>query len=89
MTWLAETPRAVVRAHLLMLPRLGAEDSLSTAQRVAVGTGSLKADALRDLMQGWLRVAHAGRPPKRGMSQASLKAMGKSVGIGFRRVPKP
>jgi hypothetical protein len=88
MTWLAETPRAVVRAHLLMLPRIGAEESLLTAQRIAVGTGSLKADALRDLMRSWQRVADAGRPPKRATSQASLKAMGKAVGIGYRKVPK-
>ena len=89
MTWLAETPRAVVRAHLLMLPRIGAEESLLTAQRIAVGTGSLKADACRDLMRDWLRVASAGQPLKRAVSRASLRAMGKAAGIGYRTVPKP
>jgi hypothetical protein len=88
MTWLAETPRAVVRAHLLMLPRLDAEESLSAAQRVAVGTGSLKGNAGPALIRDWLRVAHRDRPSTRGMSPASLKARGKAVGIGFRKVPR-
>jgi predicted GNAT family N-acyltransferase len=83
MMWLDETPRAVVRAHLRMLPRLQAEESLHAAERVAVGSASLKREASGNLVREWLRLARGDQPPERLTAQA----MG-SAGIGYRRVVK-
>ncbi|KKM71009.1 hypothetical protein LCGC14_1435020 [marine sediment metagenome] len=42
MTWLAVTPQAVVHAHLEMLERLRAEESMTTATATAIGSRGLK-----------------------------------------------
>jgi ribose 5-phosphate isomerase len=90
MTWLAETPRAVVRAHLLMLPRLQAEESLREVQRIGVGTGSLKAETIRTLLSGWARTSDNSQsePVKRSRARR-LKAFAAAAGVGIRKVLKP
>lgn len=41
MTWLAGTPQAVVKAHLDMIDRIKAEESMSRAVETAIGTHAL------------------------------------------------
>jgi hypothetical protein len=88
MQWLTEVPRAVVHAHLVMLPRLEADESLAAVQRTAAGSGAMKQGAQRELVQAWARLAKgeaghgAGRPAP---SPAALAG----IGIGVRRRSKP
>ena len=56
-TWLAVTPLALVRAHVAMLPRLRAEESMRLAEATAVGAGTLTREASRDIVRQWEREA--------------------------------
>lgn len=47
----------MVRACLEMMPRLSAEESLTEALRIAVGTGSLSKEALTETRDQWSRAA--------------------------------
>lgn len=87
MTWLADTPRAVVRAHLRMLPRLEAEEALAAVDRTAVGTGSLKSDASKTLVKRWIDLVRAGAPPKRKTGR-QLAASAAASGITVRKVKR-
>ena len=80
MTWLAATPSAVVRACASMLPRLHAEESLTTASRVALGSGTLEPKSARDLQYRWAKTADGGRTKTR---KATPEALAR-VGIGVR-----
>ena len=91
MTWLDRTPRAIVRACLLMLPRLQAEESLLTSQRIAVGTGSMKSADSRQITSGWIRaMRNQGTSMAPGpSSKASIRAFCANGGMGYVRTPKP
>jgi hypothetical protein len=86
MQWLERTPRAVVRAHLRMLPRLAASDSLAMVTRIAAAiVGGQEAQAL---IRSWTERAGgepAAKPPE---SPAERKARLTQYGIKHRRVPK-
>lgn len=87
MHWLAEIPQAVVNAHVAMLPRLDAEESLLAAMRVGVGSGSLKKDAAQSIQREWSR--RANRTPR--LSPFSTLPPPHKVGakgFGVRKVPK-
>ncbi len=83
MMWLAETPRALVRACLRMLPRLHAEEALRVSERVAVGSGTLPREARAPLIHGWIRAARGQQSPER----ATPADLGRA-GIGVHRVIK-
>jgi hypothetical protein len=86
MRWLDRTPRAIVRAHLRMLPRIEAGESLLTAERVAVGTGSMKGDAGRDLARHWADTARGERQVERPRSAKARRAALASAGVGYHTV---
>jgi hypothetical protein len=70
MMWLERLPIRIVRDFAEMLPRLQAEESLLTADRVALGAGTLKQDAARELGRRWER---ATRDPGARDSRARVK----------------
>lgn len=51
---------SMLRACLVMLPRLAASERLAAALTTAVGTGAMKEDDRKDLQAEWIREA---RPP--------------------------
>lgn len=79
MDWLDGFPRAVVWAHVAMLPRIEAGESLLAVERIAVAVGG-GADTIR----AWQRVAHVETARVRRATPADLKALG----FGYRKVPK-
>jgi hypothetical protein len=68
-----------------MRPRLEAEESLLAHDRVAVGTGGLKAGQARKLMTQWRQTAQGGR--KSARRPRSPQALGR-IGIGYRVIEK-
>jgi hypothetical protein len=83
MTWLSRTPIAVVRAMTQMKDRLEAEESLTTATRVSMGSGTMKsADAARRQLRQWQRAAQPSRRPVK--ASPAVLAM---IGVGIKRVP--
>jgi hypothetical protein len=65
-----------------MLPRLTAEESMLTRERLAVGTGALRKDDAQRIVKDWERQAHGGRRPKVKAAKANpedLAAMGIAV----------
>jgi hypothetical protein len=57
MTWLAETPIAVIVACQKMLPRLEAQDTLRAFNREIVSSGQLKRDDARKAIRKWEQAA--------------------------------
>ena len=84
MAWLARMPRGVVRAHLVMLDRLDAQESLVMAQRVMVGTGSYKGRTGPELMAEWSRVAKGEQEPDRQTATKPSRAGLGRLGLGVR-----
>jgi hypothetical protein len=66
-----------------MLPRLTAEDSLATRERLAVGTGALESEAAQRIVKSWIHQADPARamaPRKRNLATVdALAAMGIEV----------
>jgi len=83
MTWLEKTPQGLVSAHLVMMTRLQADESIESATVFAVGGGSAKREARRAQMARWRRDS-AGSVKPLAATPAALKGSG----IGFRRVQK-
>ncbi len=78
MTWLAKTPTAVVRAHVLMLPRLRAGERLD---RATIHWGD--PEERRDHASRWEREAAGDRVSARpGVSLESL-SRGDLAGMGI------
>jgi len=80
--WLTGIPSALVRAHLIMLPRLRADESLLSMQRTALGSGTMKSGPAHALAAAWVREVrgdggHEIRP------RPSLRALA-AIGIGYR-----
>lgn len=73
-----------MRASVVMLPRLTAEESLSMADRIAVGTGSLKREAANRLINAWQRAAQG--QEKKAAQRATPNAL-IAMGIGYEVVP--
>jgi hypothetical protein len=77
-------PTRELEAYAKSIDPLAAERSLEAAQRVAVGTGSMKKEERERLVGSWtkaLRRDTAVRPK----TPAELAAYARSSGIGFRR----
>lgn len=83
MTWLSRTPLLVLRAHVVMMHRLKAEESLTAMTEVAMGSGTKKADAAERQLRHWQRAARGGRQRAVAATPAALAR----VGVGLRRVP--
>lgn len=87
MTWLAETPVAVLNACLAEIPRLRATEALEQASVVAVGSGSLKKDASQATLRAWRHLAGLDRrPASTSTRQARPNLAG--LGLGLRKVPR-
>jgi len=68
-----------------MLPRLEAEESLQTAARVRVGSGTLDASQARTIQAEWERAAQMKRP----RAVRATPDMLPSLGIEVVYAPKP
>jgi hypothetical protein len=81
--WLAQTPQALVRAHLDMLPRLQAEEARAAASTAAVGHHLKGGDWVEKRLDLWDSIADGEqRKPARKAAPADLGA----IGIGARVV---
>jgi hypothetical protein len=81
-------PTPFLNAYAEQLPRLTAEESLMAANRVAVGSGSLKKGVGQRIAQGWQRSAGQGAPAIRPKGPAEYAAHMASLGIGVKRQRK-
>lgn len=88
MDWLARTPRGVVRAHLVMLDRLDAQESLLMAQRIAVGTGSLKGNTGRQWAEEWALAGRGESAPEPRTGPTPPQVVLGRIGIGVRKTRK-
>lgn len=81
------TPIALVNACIAMLPRLEAEESIVTSNRIAHGSGRLERGQALRLAREWSRAADEGRPGARPVPVTPdiLEA----AGIGVRVVTAP
>lgn len=77
-------PVPLLNAHAEKLPRLVAEESLREAERIAVGSGSLKKGVGSRITSGWLRQADQHRPAVRATSKAVYRATMAGLGIGVK-----
>ena len=84
MRLLTEIPSGVVLALLTMLPRLDAEESITAANRVALGTGSMSDDDARSVSRLW---SAATAPPEPLIVKPTPEALS-ALGIPVRRIPK-
>jgi hypothetical protein len=79
MVWLTEIPACVVQAHVEMLPRLIADESLRRASEAAVGNGIEPGTWIKDQLAAWERTSAGGRrggTPAAKVNPAVLQAMG-------------
>lgn len=76
-------PAPLLNAYSEQLPRIVAEESLQVAQRVAVGSGTLKKGVGRRISETWTRQAgqrpSVVRPKSREMYQAQMAGLGIGV----------
>jgi len=82
MHWLTAVPCAIVRACLVMMPRLEAEESLLQADRVGIGTGSFEKSTARRILQRWDELRRGPAPAAKKATPAALAG----AGIGHRTV---
>lgn len=83
MTWLSKTPHVVVHAHVQMLARLSAEESIRdvNVQLVANNSG-IDSDDRRALLADWEAEANEGRRPRAArLSPDDLAGMGIGVKV--------
>lgn len=85
MSWLAETPGVVVQACVTMLPRLKADEALSTINHGAVAAGRVESGQASALARSLQLLANgdAGAPRVK-RDPGELRALGFAV----RRVPR-
>lgn len=81
-------PTAMLTAYAEQLPRISAEESLLFAERVAVGTGSLKKGEGRRVASRWTKLADQRRPVFRPSTPEVYRAQMSSLGIGVKPTPK-
>ena len=81
-------PTPILNAYAEQLPRISAAESLQAAERVAVGTGSLKKGVGRRIADGWQRQAGKSRPVIRPKSREMYDAQMAGLGIGVKRVKR-
>jgi hypothetical protein len=79
----------LLHAHIAMVPRLVAEESLEAAERTAVGTVILTKQSRSDVLASWRKAAEPDRPrARRAPTFGGTADMAKRSGIGVRVVPK-
>lgn len=78
----------LLNAYADQVARISAEESLQAAERVAVGSGSLKRGTARQLLSAWQRAAEQRRVVIRPKSREMYDAQMRMSGIGVKRVPK-
>lgn len=83
MDLLYRIPMCVIRIYGRAVERLQARESMREAERMGVGTGSMKPRDSRSIQQRWQREAGMGRSQKRRLQPGQLGA----IGIGFKKVP--
>lgn len=81
-------PTPILNAYAEQLPRLSAEESLMAANRVAVGSGSLKKGVGQRIAQGWQRAAGRSAPALRPKGPAEYAAHMAALGIGVKKERK-
>lgn len=81
-------PIPLLRSHLAALPRLEAEESLLAAERIAVGSATLKPAPRDAVVAAWREQAEV-RIVRRPKDRAAHGAQLAAAGIGIRVVPKP
>lgn len=84
MSWLVETPAAVVSAHVLMLDRLAAEEAMRGGLVAAMPRvlGGRRGETLKRSWDQWRRLVRRGAPAaKAGPSELA------GMGIGVRIAP--
>lgn len=81
-------PTPILNAYAEQLPRLSAEESLTDATRIAVGSGSLKKGEGHRIQQGWHRVAQQAAPVVRSKGPGEYAAHMAGLGIGVKKVKK-
>jgi hypothetical protein len=81
-------PTPFLNAYADELPRISAEESLQAAERVAVGSGTLKKGVGRRIADGWQKQAGKSRPVMRPKSKEMYQAQMAGLGIGVKSVPK-
>jgi hypothetical protein len=88
--WRHEVPLQDINMCLRAIPRLRAQESLVVAQRIAVGTGSMKKGAAGPILRQWKRDATGGQPrtrERKPANPATLAAMGIRVTHGAPEEP--
>jgi hypothetical protein len=68
-----------------MLPRIDAEEAITTSNRIGVGSGTLTPEARERLTKNWERKANPGRGARAARATPEVLH---AHGIGTRRVPK-
>jgi hypothetical protein len=83
MSWLIDTPIAMVNACLRMLPRLKAEENLVAVHVGAIGAGTLEKEARSKILRGWESAVHGvtARSKPAPLTPALAAAMGIQVVI--------
>lgn len=82
MTWLEQTPMAVIRALLQMLPKLEADQQLINIQNVGVGNGNYDRTSMNRIMNNLSKVSTGNIPQSKNRKRpqpAVMAAMGISV----------
>lgn len=80
-------PTPLLNAFAENLPRISAEESLQAAERVAVGSGTLKKGVGPRIASGWQRQADQRRVVIRPKSREMYQAQMAGLGIGVKTVP--
>lgn len=90
MSWLVETPAAVVNAHVLMLDRLTAEESMRGGLVAAMPRvlGGKRGEGLKRSWDQWRRLVRRGTPARQA-GPADLSGMGIGVRIAPPRKAAP
>lgn len=86
MAWLERTPQCIVHAHLEMLPRLEAEESLVSAHATAIGgamAGSKRREWMGAQLRAWRELARRGQQVVKATAE-TLRA----AGIAMKVVPR-
>jgi hypothetical protein len=79
-------PTPLLNAHAAQLPRISAAESLQAAERIAVGSGTLKKGVGRRITDGWQRQADQRRQVIRPKSPEMYEAQMAGLGIGVKKV---
>lgn len=86
MEWLGSIPQAVVAAHIVMLPRLHAEERLGEMTAAAIGRTVATGRWLSEQLSEWQTIAGSGKAA-RVRNRATAEDL-RAMGIGVRVAPR-